>query len=239
MELVLIRHGQPDWEPGGLADDNPALTTDGRDQAEACARALESERFDAVYTSPLRRVVETAAPIVESLGIQPQVHSWLHEIRLPPLAGKTSEEVAEFFQQARQRPMDQWGEGMEGGESFRHFHERVSGGIEGLLSGEHRFRLHESSGRRLWSIPDDSERILIVAHEGTNAVLLSHLLGIEPVPWEWLRFSSSWAGITRLHTLRFPEGATWVLERFNDTTHLHEIAERMDRDGRGAKHHEA
>ena len=77
MEIVLVRHGQPEWEPGGIAVDNPRLTALGRSQADRVAEALAGERFDALYTSPLRRAVETMAPVAGKLGLEPRVESWL------------------------------------------------------------------------------------------------------------------------------------------------------------------
>ncbi len=220
MELVLVRHAEPDWEPDGRAVDDPALTRSGRLQAERLADALDGERFDAVYASPLRRVAETIEPWVQQSGRRPRTASWLAELRLPQMEGKTAKEVQHFFEAARARELEQWWDGMPGGESFRHFYERVSSGIEGLLVDGHRLRLHEDTPHRLWRLPRDPERILIVAHEGTNAVLLSHLLGIEPVPWAWMRFSMAWAGICRLRATPIASGAVWQLERFNDVTHL-------------------
>ena len=38
MEIVLIRHAQPDWEPDGRAVDDPGLTRLGRDQAKLTAK---------------------------------------------------------------------------------------------------------------------------------------------------------------------------------------------------------
>ena len=69
------------------------------------------------------------------------------------------------------------------------------------------------------------ERVLIVAHEGTNAVILSHLLGIEPVPWASLRFSSGWAGISRVHTIPVASGHIWALDSFNARQHLDGIGD--------------
>ena len=37
IEIVLVRHAQPDWEPGGRAVDHPELSGHGRRQAEAVA----------------------------------------------------------------------------------------------------------------------------------------------------------------------------------------------------------
>jgi probable phosphoglycerate mutase len=220
MEIVLIRHGEPDWEPGGLAVDDPELTPRGRAQAERAAEALAGERFDALYVSPLLRARETAQPIAKRLGLEPNVEPWLRELGLPRLRGRTSHEVRRYFAEARARELQHWWDGLPGGESFRHFYERVSAGIEALLLGPYRLTLHEDAGHRLWRLPEEPRRILIVAHEGTNAVILSHLLGTDPVPWAWLRFSSAWAGLARVRAAPVATGAIWVLESFNRVHHL-------------------
>ncbi len=220
IEVVLVRHAQPDWEPHGRAVDHPALSTLGRQQAEALAGALAGERFDACYTSTLQRAIETAAPVAERLGVAFERCSWLDELRLPTLEGRTAEEVEQFFAGARARDLERWWDGMPGGESFRHLYERVSGGVETLLSGSHGMRIHSNSGFRLWHPPADDLRLLIVAHEGTIAVILSRLLDVEPVSWAWVRFSSYWAAITRLVTVPIADGYAFSLRAFNDIGHL-------------------
>lgn len=234
MEIVLVRHAQPDWEPDGRAVDDPGLTPLGRQQAKLTAEALSSRHFDALYVSPLVRAQETARPIADALGLEPQVQSWLRELGLPSMQGFTGEQVQAFFREANSRHLDQWWEAMPGGESFRHLYERVSGGIEGLLQGDHRLGLHEISGHRVWRLPKDRERILIVGHEGTNAVLVSHLLGIEPVPFAWVRFSHAWAGVSVIHALEVAGGSVFGIESFNRTSHLAPLRSRPDwvRDGR-------
>lgn len=215
-----MRHAQPEWEPGGRAVDDPGLTEFGHAQARCIADALGGEHFDTVLVSPLRRVVETAAPLLERLGVEARHASWLREMTLSSLEGSTTEQVRAYFERARARELAHWWDGMPGGESFRHFYERVSGGLEGLLAERHRVSIHEDSAQRLWRIPDADRRILVFAHEGTNAVLISHLLGVDPVPWAHLHFSSSWAGISRLHTVPITGGALFALESFNRVEHL-------------------
>jgi probable phosphoglycerate mutase len=232
VEIVMVRHAQPEWEPGGLAVDDPELTDFGHAQARGTATALAGERFDVVYTSPLLRVQQTAAPILEALGSEGVRSPWLREIGLPSLAGHTSEQVREYFAKANSRALEHWWDGLPGGESFRHFYERVSGGIEGVLAAEHRVGVHEDAGHRLWQIPETLERILLVAHEGSIAVLLSHLLGIEPVPWAAMRFSSAWTGISRIHSLGTADGALWALETFNRVDHLDAVARHGQGSGR-------
>ena len=49
---------------------------------------------------------------------------------------------------------------------------------------------------------------------------MKHLLGIEPVPWARMRFSSLWAGITRVRSVPVTGGSVWVLKCFNRADHL-------------------
>ncbi len=224
IELVLVRHAQPDWEPGGLAVDHPVLTALGRAQAIRTAQALGGDRFDRVYVSPLTRALETCAPIAAQAGVEPTVLSWLRELELPSLSGKTTEDVQTYFQSSRLRELEEWWGGLPGGgESFRHFYDRVVAGIEDLLSATHGARVHARGSHRLWQIPEEDLRLLVVAHEGTNALILSHLLGIEEVPWAFIRFSSDWAGITRLRTIPVASGYIWRLVAFNRIAHLEGI----------------
>jgi broad specificity phosphatase PhoE len=234
MEIVLVRHGQPDWEPGGSAVDNPHLTPYGHEQARCCAEALAGLHFDAFYTSPLIRVVETAQPIAERLRMEPRVLPWLRELELPALEGSTPEAVQDYFRKARERDLPEWWDGFGGAESYHHFHERISSGLEQLLADGHSIDLRHDHGQRLWRIPEEAKRILIVAHEGTNSALVSHLLGVDPIPWAWIRFSSAWAGITQVRTAHFPaqNADMWALDYFNRTDHMSALLD--ERDGRTA-----
>ncbi|MFT3821218.1 MAG: histidine phosphatase family protein [Rubrivivax sp.] len=65
MRLLLIRHGRP--AEGDAAD--PGLRADGREQAAAVAALLAQEPVTHVVSSPLRRALETAAPLAERLGL--------------------------------------------------------------------------------------------------------------------------------------------------------------------------
>jgi probable phosphoglycerate mutase len=216
IEVVLVRHGQPDWEPDGRARDEPELTPLGLAQAEAAARALAAERFDACYTSPLRRARLTAEPIEKALGVVAKVEPWLAEIRLPSLEGTPLEEVQRFFARMRMRDLADWWNGPEGGESFRHFHERVTTGIEELLGSHGARRLSQS----LWAVPEREVRLLLVAHGGSIAVLLAHLLGIDPEPFEGERFQLGWTGVARARTLSVAGANVWSLHSFNARAHL-------------------
>ena len=72
----------------------------------------------------------------------------------------------------------------------------------------------------VWSVREPGRRILLIAHAGTNAVAVCHLLGLQPVPWEWERFVLGHASITRLEALELGDGYTFSLTRLSDVEHL-------------------
>ncbi len=85
-ELFIVRHGDAipgadEIIPSGIYDDLP-LSRIGREQAIALAERLSDTHFDAMYCSPLRRCLETAAPLAERLDLAPVIVPDLKEIRL-------------------------------------------------------------------------------------------------------------------------------------------------------------
>ena len=79
MELLLVRHALPQRVEGADGPADPALADLGVRQAEALAGGLAGEPLHAVYTSPLRRAVETAAPLAARTGLGPVVDEDLAE----------------------------------------------------------------------------------------------------------------------------------------------------------------
>lgn len=226
MELLLVRHGQPTWvDDGGIARNDPGLTSLGRAQAHAMAAALGTTRIDALVASTATRARETVAPLASLLDVDAREEADLHELRMPPeWDGAPAAEVGEWFRSARRRNRHEWWQGAPGGEDFGTFHERVTRCIEVVLGDLGVARRTDAAN--LWDVdPEDDRRVCLVAHAGTNSVVLAHLLGIEPEPWEWERFASSHAGITKLRTTTIAGRAIWSLRRFNDTTHLPEVTD--------------
>ena len=85
-ELFIVRHadaipGADEIIPSGIYDDLP-LSRIGREQAQALAERLSKLQFDAMYSSPLKRCLQTAAPLAERLGMTPTIVEGLKEIRL-------------------------------------------------------------------------------------------------------------------------------------------------------------
>lgn len=219
MELLLLRHAQPEWNRAREAQIDPGLTELGRRQAELAADRLAGLAIDEVLVSTATRAQQTVAPLLDRLRDVPCAsRSWLHEIRMPEAwQGTPAEEVDRVLRESRSRPRDAWWDGFDGGESFRDFHARVTDG----LSLEFAERGIERDGDRLWRLPPDApRRLLIVAHAGTNSVILGALLGLEPEPWEWERFASSHASLTAISTTPIAGQRIFSLQTFSDVSHL-------------------
>ncbi|MWA03220.1 histidine phosphatase family protein [Actinomadura sp. LD22] len=79
MELALIRHAEPRRAAGADERRDPGLSDAGRAQAERIAARLAGERWDALYSSPQRRALETAEIVSARLALPVQVEEGLAE----------------------------------------------------------------------------------------------------------------------------------------------------------------
>jgi probable phosphoglycerate mutase len=218
--ITLIRHGEPDWTPAnGTSVTDPSLTPFGVAQAKATARRLADEDIEAIYVSPYRRAQETAAPLAEVTGLSPVTVDRLAEVGVA-VDGLTQEEVDRYFVDGSRRPLDEHWNGWPGAETFHEFHDRVTAAVTEVL-GRHGCRPIQQNDFTIWELAEKKPQIAVVAHGGTNAVALTHLLDIRPVPWEWLRFESELAAFSVLQARAVgPEGFAWSLQNFNEIDHL-------------------
>ena len=73
--IILVRHGQTAWNVGAGAGErfrgrvDLPLDDTGLAQARAMAERLADHPIVAVYSSPLRRAMETAQPTAQKLGL--------------------------------------------------------------------------------------------------------------------------------------------------------------------------
>ena len=127
--LCIARHGETDWNTLGVLQgwiDVP-INAIGRQQAVELAQSLLATGFDAVWTSPLIRALETARIIAGQLGLPaPSIHDGLKERNFGEIQGMPKTELAEsnplLLQQIlRRNPAGHF----EGGESMDEFAERI------------------------------------------------------------------------------------------------------------------
>ncbi len=219
-QVILLRHGEPDWSPGGGPSVNdPGLTPLGHEQARAAAKSLAQRRIDAIYVSPYQRSQETAAPLAEATGLTPVTVDGLAEVGVA-VHGMSQEEVDRYFVAGTRRPLTEHWDGWPGAETFHEFHDRVTGALRFVL-GRHGMTPKREHDFTVWHREGDAPHIAIVAHGGTNAVALSQLLDVRPVPWEWLRFESELTAYSIVQAREIGEaGAVWSLQAFGVVDHL-------------------
>lgn len=173
VELYLVRHADalPDAAEvtrGGY--DEQALSALGRQQAEALAHRLRDVSLAAIYTSPMGRALQTAAPTAATHHIEIQPVDGLREIALGGLSAEsmtaaTAEEVAALLR-ARLREIatiavstGQW-ESIPGAEPSAQLRARLTATMDHIIAA-HR-----------------GERVMIVSHAGAINAYLAALLGL-------------------------------------------------------------
>lgn len=90
--LLLIRHGENDFtKKHKLAGRLPGvhLNAHGREQARALGEAFKNAPLKAIYSSPLERALETAAPIAEAARLEVQKEAGLIETNVGAWQGRS------------------------------------------------------------------------------------------------------------------------------------------------------
>src|SRR5215203_5128566 len=132
--VILVRHGQTPSTGTILPGRAPGLhlADVGHEQAgRAAARIGELETVDAIYTSPLERARETAAPIGKARGLKPVVERGLLECDFGEWTGAELAKLAKLPAWATvQRAPSTFT--FPGGESFSSMQHRIVSAVDKL-----------------------------------------------------------------------------------------------------------
>lgn len=108
--LLLIRHGETDWNVAGRwqGQTDVPLNARGRAQAVALVTPLAGTPLTAIYSSDLSRARETAEILARSTGLSVQVDPRLREIDLGEWEGQLATDIqtryADLLAQRRANP---------------------------------------------------------------------------------------------------------------------------------------
>ena len=93
LELYLIRHGATEWSENGrhTGTTDLSLTELGKKQAELLKKRLAQEKFTKVFSSPLKRALETC----KICGYNPSINPDLREWNYGEYEGLTTEQIRE------------------------------------------------------------------------------------------------------------------------------------------------
>ena len=162
-ELILIRHGETDWNAEQRIQGHldVALNATGLAQADAISKRFQTQHIDVLISSDLRRAMQTATPIAAVSGLTITEDARLRERHLGILQGKTWEQAQQQMPQAfevlRSRAP---AAPLENGESLETFARRVVDVLNDLI------RTHAN------------KRIVAVTHGGVVDIAHRHANGI-------------------------------------------------------------
>lgn len=153
MELLLIRHALPVRIDEGSVDGpaDPHLAPLGVAQSDALAAWLSTEQIDAIWCSPMRRALETAAPVSERLG---------HPITVDEGLAEFDREAASYIpiEELKAANDPRWSEVPEQPEEFKAV---VVATVERIV------------------VAHPGQRVAIVCHGGVVNAYAGHVLGID------------------------------------------------------------
>lgn len=133
--VLLVRHGQTPTTGANLPGRAKGLhlSDKGVEQAEAVAeRVARLQKVGAVYSSPLERARETAAPIAKAVGVRTRVERGLLECDFGTWTGRPLKELRKLpeWAQVQRYPS---GFRFPGGESFAEMQLRMTTTLQQLV----------------------------------------------------------------------------------------------------------
>jgi broad specificity phosphatase PhoE len=197
--ILIVQHGEKERQPG-----DPGLTASGREQAELTGGWItKTHRLSRVVSSPMRRAVETAAPIARAAGVDATIDPRLRE----RMNWNNSAEMSldEFLAEWHQASSDRSFEPRSGDSSER--------AAERFLA-----TLRELAGDA-----DDGDVVAVVAHGGVTVDSLRTVLGDETVRRELPDLIPNGVPCCAVTELLW-DGAGWDV-RWPSTAHLTDPAE--------------
>jgi probable phosphoglycerate mutase len=201
MRLILIRHGETDWnsERRIQGHSDTPLNARGIEQAEQlAARVASEEKIDALYASPLARARVTAEIVARQAGVVVIPDDRLKEKSFGELEGLSFAEIEQRFPNL----FRQWSESathlpLPGEEILGDFQSRVQSFLDDIRA-QH----------------NDDARIAVVTHGGTINMMLNTLIGYD-INKRWAFWFDN-ASLSRIELTN----ARARIHLLNDTCHL-------------------
>jgi len=197
-EIILARHGETEWNVAevfrGRIDVD--LNETGTKQAELLAEYLSDLKIDAIYSSPLKRALETTETIANYHKLDVEIAPGLIDLDYGKWQGLPHQEVKDKYREL----YAEWINSphkvkMPSGESLDDVRKRATGVVDNVIAR------HEGS-------------VVLVSHRVVNKVLICALLGLDNSHFWSIRQDT--CGIT---TFSY-ENDRFILTKHNDTSYL-------------------
>lgn len=196
--IIIARHGETDWNVGEIFRGrlDVELNKTGLTQAEALGQHLAGLTVEAVYSSPLKRALDTAGAVAAHHALEVIIAGGLVDFNYGAWQGLTHREVKERYAELYHRWLaEPHLVTMPDGESLDDVAERARQVVETIVAG------HDGT-------------MVLVSHRVVNKVLICSLLGLDNSHFWNIR--QDVAGMT---VFEYEDGR-FILTRHNDTSHL-------------------
>ncbi len=211
-QLILVRHGETDWNAEGRIQgmlDVP-LNALGIKQAElAGAEIARTIEVAELVSSDLVRTRETTKPINEATGFEPRFDARIRERHFGVLQGKTYDEwrVLDAEGMARYNAGDP-DYGPEGGETATQFLERCVSAVSDLVTVSR------------------EKTLILVTHGGVVSSMVRHAQGLNP------QSARTWsvpnASISEWRVEYVNDEPVFYVDRIGDVSHLEHADAALD-----------
>lgn len=193
MKILVVRHGQPHDESQTGGEGDPPLSELGLRQAQAIGDFLANEQIDHIVASPMVRAHQTALPLCEILGLEPELDDDLKEAGWqagPYLRSEENEHV--YADKMKTDP-----EYLYRPEGKAVFNERVMRAFT---------KIRDNNGGR---------NVAVFCHGMVTTTFVATALGFDPLPKD---LHPHYTGLTRVQASKSHD--MWTVESFNETAHL-------------------
>lgn len=229
MRLILIRHGDPDYE-------RDSLTEKGKREAALLAKRAADWHIDDVYVSPLGRAAATAQPCLEAWGKEAVVLDWAREFYYLIDDGKGGKRIPWDFYPSEWTGEDRYFLENEWVNTpvmrpIKPYYGNVCASLDEFLKSYGYVR----SGRAYRALSPSQKTVAVFCHFGISAVFLSHLLNLPAIAlWHGLFLPPASVTVLNAEERRGDE-AYFRAERIGDTAHLIADGEPISESGYFAK----
>ena len=222
MELLIIRHGDPDYV-------HDSLTEKGKVEAKLLADKLSKMKIDEFYCSPLGRAKATAAYTLEKMNREATELDWLHEFKGKVIGANGNirscwELVPASWANDEIYYTEDWYktdlmQSVNVEEEYKH----VIKEFENFLAQHGYVR----NGRYFKVTNGNHDRIAFFCHYAVGALLTSYLMNVSPMTF-WNNAVALTSSITTFVTEEREKGnALFRMMAYGDTGHLYAGGEEL------------
>lgn len=203
MIIILIRHAETEGNKKGIVQslDDSKLTRRGLEQVNKIINFLKNYHVGKIFSSELGRALETAQRIAADKNLKVITDKRLNEINWGEYTGLPTKELFKKWNK-------QYKEELKQGKIEKEIRPEV-----GENTYDHMKRVNEFLDEIR---KDTTQNIIIVAHSGTNKVILGLLQGKNPEEFYKIKQDNACINILKLN-----EKGELTESKINITNHLH------------------